>query len=169
VMARMGYPSGLIRYTTENALRQKLSSRQIVVRSLRPRVLIYTAILSVIVLAIGYALYSRVALKVDVIRDRASLSREVDGGWIENIYQLQIMNTQEVAHHFNIAARGVDGLQLTEGKAVEIPGATARMVPVRLRIEKGRLPAGSHKIEFAIEASDDPTVFAHERSVFLVR
>jgi len=169
VMARMGYPNGLIRYTTENALKLKLTPQQILARSLRPRVLVYTAILWSIIISIGFALYLRVPLKVDVIRDRASLSREVDGRWVENIYQLQIMNTQEVAHRFVIRASGAETLQVANEETVDIAGATTRMVPVRLRIEKGKLPVGSHRIEFEVAASDDAAVVARERSIFLVR
>ncbi|MBE0615247.1 MAG: cytochrome c oxidase accessory protein CcoG [Burkholderiales bacterium] len=169
VMARMGYPKGLIRYTTENALTQKLTPRQILARALRPRVLVYTAVLWAVIIAIGVTLYARVPLKVDVIRDRASLSREVDGRWIENIYQLQIMNTQEVPHRFSIRATGLDSLQVEDAAPVEIGGAATRMVPVRLRIEKGRSPVGSHQIEFDVVADDNPAIFARERSIFLVR
>ncbi len=169
VMARMGYPKGLIRYTTENALRQKLSPRQILARALRPRVLVYTAILWTIIIAIGITLYLRVPLKVDVIRDRASLSREVEGRWVENIYQLQIMNTEEVPHRFIIRASGVQTLQLASDEAIDIPGASTRMVPVRLRVETGKLPAGSHKIEFEVLAAENAAIVARERSIFLVR
>jgi polyferredoxin len=122
-----------------------------------------------IIIAIGITLYLRVPLKVDVIRDRASLSREVEGRWVENIYQLQIMNTQELAHRFVIRARGVPTLQLASDEAIDIPGASTRMVPVRLRVETGKLPAGSHKIEFEVVAADDPAIVARERSIFLVR
>jgi cytochrome c oxidase accessory protein FixG len=169
VMARLNYPKGLIRYTTENALRRQLTPRQMLARSLRPRVLVYTAILCAVILAIGITLYTRVPLKVDVIRDRASLSRIVEGRWVENIYRLQIMNTQEVPHRFVIRARGEQALQVADADTVDIPGASTRMVPVRLRAEIGRLPAGSHKIEFEVKAADDASIAALERSIFLVR
>jgi len=52
VMDKMGYPSGLIRYSTENALGQHLTSAQMWRRVFRPRVLIYGAILLVIVAAL---------------------------------------------------------------------------------------------------------------------
>ena len=169
VMERVGYPKGLIRYTTEHALQQRLAPREIMARALRPRVLIYTAILWTIIIAIGVALYARVPLKVDVIRDRANLSREVDGKWVENIYRLQIMNTQETAHRFVIRARGVQSLHVAEEETIEIPGATTRMVPVRLRVETGKLQRGSHKIEFEVAATDDASIAARERSIFLVQ
>jgi cytochrome c oxidase accessory protein FixG len=169
VMARVGYPKGLIRYTTEHALQQKLNPRQVMARALRPRVLIYTAVLAIIIIAITASLYARVPLKVDVIRDRASLSREVDGKWVENIYRLQIMNTQETPHRFIIRARGVQSLHVAEDQAVDIPGATTRMVPIRLRVDAGQLQSGSHKIEFEVAAADDASIVARERSIFLVR
>jgi cytochrome c oxidase accessory protein FixG len=169
VMARVGYPKGLIRYTTENALQRKLSPRQIMARALRPRVLVYTGVLWAIIIAIGVTLFMRVPLKVDVIRDRANLSREVDGTWVENIYRLQIMNTQEVRHRFLVRARGAPSLHVAEDEAIDIPGATMRTVPVRLRVEKGRVPAGSHKIEFEVTAVDDAAIVARERSIFLVQ
>ncbi len=165
----MDYPKGLIRYTTENALQQKLSPRQILARALRPRVLVYTAILWTIIIAIGITLYTRVPLKVDVIRDRASLSREIEGRWVENIYQLQIMNTAELPHRFTLRASGVQTLQVAGEEAVDIPGASTRVVPVRLRVETGKVPAGSHKIEFEVTAADNSAVVARERSIFLVR
>ena len=169
VMARFGYPKGLIRYTTENALQQKLAPRQVVARALRPRVLVYTAILWTIIIAIGITLYARVPLKVDVIRDRANVAREVEGRWVENIYRLQIMNTGEAPHRFVIRASGAETLQVADEEAVEIPGATTRMVPVRLRIDTGRVTPGSHKIEFQDTAADDAALVARERSIFLVR
>jgi cytochrome c oxidase accessory protein FixG len=169
VMTRMGYPKGLIRYTTENALQQKLTVGQIMARALRPRVLIYTAVLWIIILAIGITLYTRVPLKVDVIRDRANFSREVDGKWVENIYRLQIMNTQEVAHRFLIRTKGVQSLHVDGDDAVDIPGATTRMVPVRLRVQAGALHSGSHRIEFEVSAADDASIVARERSIFLVQ
>jgi cytochrome c oxidase accessory protein FixG len=169
VMARMGYPKGLIRYTTENAMRRKLTPRQMLARSLRPRVLVYTAILWTIIIAIGVTLYVRVPLKVDVIRDRASLSREVEGRWVENIYQLQVMNTAETPHRFIIRASGAPTLHVASEETVDIAGATTRMVPARLRVESGKLPPGSHKIEFEVVAADNAAVIARERSIFLVR
>jgi cytochrome c oxidase accessory protein FixG len=169
VMARMDYPKGLIRYTTENALQRKLAPRQILAQALRPRVLVYTAILWIIIIAIGITLYTRVPLKVDVIRDRASFTREVEGRWVENIYQLQIMNTEEAPHRFIFRASGVPTLQMAGDEVVEIPGASMRMVPVRLRVETGKLPSGSHRIEFEVRAADNAAIVARERSVFLVR
>ena len=97
VMDKMGYPRGLIRYSTENAIASGWDSSRMLKRVARPRVFVYGSILLAVSAALLVSLYLRVPLKVDVLRDRASLSREVEGGKIENVYRLQLMNTQEKA------------------------------------------------------------------------
>src|SRR3546814_9820832 len=64
-------------------------------RMLRPRVLIYSAVLGLIVIAFFVSLATRTTLRMDIIRDRGALGREVPGGMIENVYRLQIMNASE--------------------------------------------------------------------------
>jgi hypothetical protein len=63
----------------------------------------------------------------------------------------------------------VETLHVAGEETVDIPGASARMVPVRLRVETGKLPAGSHRIEFEVAAADNTAIVARERSVFLVK
>ena len=169
VMDRMGYPRGLIRYSTTSALEGGWSSRQMLARAFRPRVLVYSVILGAIILATAVSLYLRMPLKVDVIRDRVSLSREVEGGMIENIYRLQIMNTQEVTHRYRISAAGLPSLRVAGEDVVEVPAATSMMVPIKLHMESGQSAVGSHRIEFVVRAIESEGIVATEKSVFLVR
>jgi cytochrome c oxidase accessory protein FixG len=169
VMKKMNYAPGLIRYSTENALKQGWSFRQMLKRLVRVRVLVYAAILAAIVLGTGTSLALRVPLKVDVIRDRASLAREVPGGMIENVYQLQIMNTRERPTELRIRAVGLPSLRVADDDVVLVPAASTKTVPVKLRVQIGDTPVGAHKIEFEVRAADDERVAARERSVFLVR
>jgi cytochrome c oxidase accessory protein FixG len=169
VMAKMGYRPGLIRYSTENALRQRWNFAQITRRAFRPRVLVYGAVLGALVLGSGLSMVLRVPLKVDIIRDRGSLSREVEGGMIENVYRLQIMNTEESPHRFRIGASGIPSIEVAGENAVDIAAATTRMIPVRLRIEGDAAATGSHRIEISVSAVDSPRIAARERSTFVVR
>ena len=79
----------------------------------RPRVLVYAGILAAVTMALFVAVAVSVPLKVDVIRDRGALAREVEDGRIENTYRLQVMNTGEQARRFVVSAAGLDGLQAT--------------------------------------------------------
>jgi cytochrome c oxidase accessory protein FixG len=168
VMKKMNYASGLIRYTTENALEKKWNFQQIARHAIRPRVAVYFLALIAIIVAAGISLATRVPLKVDVIRDRASLSREVEGGDIENIYRLQIMNTLESPMRYEVRVSGVDGARVVGDSFVDLAATSTRMVTVRIRVPSG-IQAGSHKISFDIEDTLDSAVSTHENSVFLVR
>ena len=83
-------------------------------RVLRPRVLVYGAVLlALCVGAAGAAWSLRTPLKVDVVRDRASLARIVAGGKLENVYRLQIMNATEQPQRYRIdGRRAATGLAL---------------------------------------------------------
>jgi cytochrome c oxidase accessory protein FixG len=169
VMDRMGYPKGLIRYSTENAIEKGFASAEMKRHVLRPRVFVYAGILLAVVATLLVALYVRVPLKVEVLADRASLMREVEGGRLENVYRLRITNTQEAPRRYRISASGIDSLTVASDREVEVPSATSRIFPMRLRIDPGVVAKGSHRIEVEVQAIDDPNVAERENAVFLVR
>jgi cytochrome c oxidase accessory protein FixG len=169
VMRKLERPEGLIRYSTTNAMAQKLTRAQMFRRALRPRVLVYGAILCAIVAAGGVGLWLRVPLKVDVIRDRAAISREVEGGLVENVYRLQIMNTTEHAREYEIAVAGLPTLQLASDPRVRVGATDSRMIPFRVRVDRELTGKGTHDIHFSVRALDAEGVAVQERSVFIVR
>jgi cytochrome c oxidase accessory protein FixG len=169
VMDKMGYPRGLIRYATENAIRGRYADRDILRHVLRPRTLVYATLLSVIVCTLLATLVLRSPLKVNVIRDRGTLSRELPDGRLENVYRLQIMNTDEVPRRYTISATGLDGLELVVAQPVEVPPAGSRLVPLEVRADPANLKGGSHPIVFHVEALHDAHVRRDEKSTFIVR
>lgn len=168
VMDRTGQPRGLIRYSTGRAMASRLTRTQIGRRLLRPRVLAYCAVLLAATLAMGYALATRIPLKVDVLRDRGSMGREVDGGAVENVYRLQVMNTSEQPHRYRIAVAGLPGLALATGSVADLAGTETRAVPVRVRAPHGAGKPGSNAITFTLTALDDARLSVGERAVFIV-
>ena len=186
VMDKMGYPHGLIRYTTENALAghhdAKAETRLMWRRVWRPRTMVYAGILLVIVSVTVTALVLRNPLKVDVLRDRASLAREAAPGIIENVYRVQLMNTDETPRRYTIRAEGLPGIKVV-GLEQPIALRAAEGRPVALRLQApvepraderaqgeggGELRPGAHKIEFIVEAVEDDKVVRHEKSSFIV-
>ena len=166
VMDKVGYPRGLIRYSTERALEQGWGKSQILRQVLRPRVLIYSAILAALVVALLSSLWLRTPFKVDIVRDRATLARIVQGGLIENVYRLQVMNATEQPRTFQIDAEGLPGLQLEADPSVTIDGAQSMWIPVRLRLPYDGAAPGSHEIHFRIHS--DGLGEVREKSVFMV-
>jgi cytochrome c oxidase accessory protein FixG len=169
VMDKLGYARGLIRYSTENAMRGYCSGDSVARRILRPRTLVYSSVLLALIAGMAAGLLMRVPLKVDVIRDRGVLMRETSSGELENVYRLQIMNTAEHPRTVIITASGMHGLQLLSPATVLVPAAGALVQPVSLRVKAGSAPPGSYKVSFHIEDADDGKVVANEKSMFYVR
>jgi hypothetical protein len=78
------------------------------------------------------------------------------------------MNTQEKPHRYRIAVSGLDTVAVASDAEIEVPPASTRQVPVRLRIDPGAAK-GAHGIEIEVRSVDDPSIVAREKSVFMVR
>ena len=141
---------------------------------LRPRVVVYSAVLLLIAGALAASLALRSPFRVDVLRDRASLARQVDDGFIENVYRLQIMNATELRQQYRVSADGLPGLALREPVVVEVAPTEARWVSVALRLPPeaaAQARAGAHPIHFGIERLATPSDPAHserETSTFVI-
>ncbi len=167
VMDKMRYARGLIRFSTQNGVERRWSQPQMLRRVLRPRVLIYGTVLALLCVGMLASLVVRTPLKVDVVRDRATLSRIVAGGRLENVYRLQIMNATEGPQRYRIGAHGLQGLEVASEAEVEVGPAEARWVAVRLQLPYGSAEPGSHPVYFDVRAEGSAAQVA-EKSVFLV-
>ena len=167
VMDKMQYPRGLIRNSTENGVAKKLSRTQMFERVLRPRVLVYTAVLGLVTIGVLWSLLSRSDFKVDVQRDRGSVARMVGQGMTENVYRLQIMNATERMQAYSIRLEGLEGGRIVPDAQVMVDAASSRWVPLRVQAPQG-LISGSHPITFGIASQANPSGEVVEKSVFLV-
>ncbi|MDB5963294.1 MAG: ccoG [Massilia sp.] len=168
VMDKVARPRGLVRYATERGLAEGWSARRMAARVLRPRVLIYSAVLTALTLALGLSLAWRTPLKLDVVRDRGAMGRLVGDGLVENVYRLQIMNTAEHAHAFGLSVQGLAGATVDGGGELLVAGASARTVAVRVRAPRASGAPGSHPIRLQLMARDDASVQVSERAVFFI-
>ena len=154
VMDKIGYPRGLIRYTTQHALDQGTT------HVVRPRILVYGAILGVLAVSFAAALSMRTPLGLDVIRDRNSLFRILDDGRIENVYTLKILNKSELKRSFDLSVSG-PGLLTLDPAAPVFSVAPGEVYPAVVRVRRDAYqPTGSETIQFHIAARDNPQVAA---------
>ena len=161
VMDKMGSARGLIRYTTEQALRGQRT------QLLRPRIAVYAGLLAGMTGFLGYSLLTRMPLIVDVIRDRNALYREVHGDRIENTYSLKVINLDDAPHRYRLSASGVDSLQIAAPTApiALAPGSVSTVIT---RLEAASVQAqGVRPITFTLTAIDKPTITVSETARFI--
>lgn len=161
VMDKMGSPRGLIRYTTERALHAGVT--QVV----RPRMLVYAALLALVSGALVYALFTRTPLILDVIRDRNALYREVHGERIENAYSLKVINLDDKPHTYRLAVSGLPGLELTApAEPIAVPSGSVSNIPARLEAP-ATAAGGVHRIVLTLTAVDAPRIAVEEKTRFI--
>jgi cytochrome c oxidase accessory protein FixG len=168
VMDRVKLPHGLVRYSTEHAIEKGWGKSEIIHHVLRLRTLIYGAVLVLIGAAFVWGLATRTPVRVDIIRDRASLGQEVAGGLIENVYQLRVMNMAETPRTFDLNITGLPGVQIVGERRITVEGAQTQEVtlPVRAPINVGE--PGANKLFFEVSSEDIPGLKLREKTIFFV-
>src|SRR5690625_713986 len=151
-MDKMGYKPNHIRYTSGRAITERLDQGQARKRVFRPRVLVYTALLVILVAVFVGSLATRNSLKLDVIRDRNSLGRVVDEQTVENVYRLQIANTREEPVEVILSASGFEGIEVintdNNSNKVVLEPASNQLVPVVIRAPyESEMTMGMHPIK----------------------
>ncbi len=167
VMEKMNYPKGLIRYSTQNVIDGNVPDKDMVKHVFRPRTLFYSVVMLGIIVAFVWTLAQRIPLRVDVIRDRQTLSQETASGNIENLYRLQIINMDAARHVYKITAKGIEGLKLTRGERIEIDALGTANLSVAAEASRLSLNRPTQPIVFEIVAEDKPGIRREAKSSFL--
>ena len=173
VMDKVGYPHGLIRYATQRGMADRSATTRMWRHVLRPRVLVYAAILTLIVGGFGISLAMRSPFRADVVRDRSSLGRMVDNGRIENVYSIQLMNATESHQHFKVEVAGLAQATIVSGAETDVEATQARWLPVVVQVPPEAAAAlghGVHPLRFEILLTDGGRVVREqsEKSTFVV-
>jgi len=173
VMDKMAYPRGLIRYATQNSLEGHWTTAAMWRRVLRPRVLVYSGGLLLIVAGFVASLAMRAPFRADVVRDRGALARLVEDGRVENVYRIQLMNATEAVQRFRIEVDGLPDAVVASSRTIEVGATEARWVPVAVQItpQAARsLGDGAHPIHFriALQEAGRTAVEVSEKSTFVV-
>ena len=163
VMDTMGYPRGLIRYTTQNALDGKPA------RILRPRVIAYGMLLLTLFILFVVTLANRAPVHLDVLRDRNALYRETVNGQIENVYTLKIINKSENPKSLRVAVSGLPGLSLTAAPEISwLKGGAVTSVVARVAVDAGAAMGGGHDVVFEVLSVPGGTVQARRKARFML-
>jgi cytochrome c oxidase accessory protein FixG len=161
VMDKMGSPRGLIRYTTQHSVDHEPT------RILRPRVLVYGALLAALIAGFVAAVMLREPVALDVIRDRKSLYQLRDDGYVDNVYTIRILNKSERAQRFSLTAHGASPLTLLPAaREYSVPSGEVYSIPVRVRRATYE-PVGAETITFELGSLDDADVHTQTRARFL--
>ncbi|MDK4563711.1 cytochrome c oxidase accessory protein CcoG [Kingella kingae] len=174
IMDKMGYPRGLIRYTTEAVLKHEYTDADIKKHLLRPKVVGYGGMLLAAIIALLVGIATRQTMQIDVIKDRGVMVRENKEGMLENAYNLSISNASDKPQIVTADVTGFKDIRLTglPENGVLVPAGQIITVPVQVATQPEYADKGSHPIVFTFHyrTEGQPATEARdieEQSIFI--
>ena len=161
-MSKMGYPPGLISYTTEHSLNGKPT------RVLRPKLLGYLLVLLAVCTAFAWTLYSRVPLEMNIIRDRGALFRTNNEGLVENTYTLSISNKSQHTVVFDLSVSADASFNWIGPHQVSLNGGETGSVPISLALDPYSTTERSLEITFTVQQQDNAEVQLQQATKFFL-
>lgn len=153
VMAKMNYPTGLVRYTTERALSGSKT------QWLRPRAVGYASVLLVMTAAFSLAIFSRNALELDILRERGQLSHVSADNQTINHYRLRVLNKTQHSQTYTIRAISDAPIHIHHGErlANQLYSLASEALDLPLTLIAPRLALSEPSVSVTIELCDVST------------
>lgn len=148
VMDKMNYPKGLISFTSEHKLQGKD------VHIVRPKLIGYAVVLTIMVGLLAAQILTRVPLEVDIIRDRGALYRETNDGLIENVYTLKVLNKSQQEMTYLISVEGLKDYRLIGKSEVTVSGSQLETFPLSIAVNPYNLDESITSIRFKVISTD---------------
>jgi cytochrome c oxidase accessory protein FixG len=172
VMAKVGRPLRLIAYDSERNQELRAAGREPVYRIVRPRTLLYAAVLVLVAGVMLAGLGLRSTVDVNILPERSPLFVRLADGSIRNGYTLRVMNKARSGRAFQLGVAGADALLNLPGQAAHASTVTLLAPPdgvashrVYVQLPPAQVPEEVNDITFVL--TDTATGTANEfASVF---
>jgi cytochrome c oxidase accessory protein FixG len=175
IMDKVGLPRGLIAFDTEASQSARETGRASGYRLLRPRTVIYGAMLALVGTVMIYGLATRPNFSLNVLRDRSPLFVTLRDGSIRNAYTLKILNKHRKETEFKLTAEGIEGTELrTVGEDehaeheldLEAAPDTVTQFRVLVHAPKNRLKGASTPLRFVLREEENRETASYD-TVFM--
>jgi cytochrome c oxidase accessory protein FixG len=172
VMDKVGAPRGLIRMASQRELGGVAPARRGWWHLARPRIGVYGALLAASIGVLFSAFAQRPELRLNVVRDRAVMARQVEQGEVENVYRLQLMNATDHPQTVQVEVASALGARLTQPVQAWLGPAQATTLPVTVRVPQATAAAHAGQIapiHFQVFHPTGPqALLAREDSTFML-
>ncbi len=162
VMGRIGQPPRLIAYDTEANVERRLGGKAPRTRFVRPRTILYGAVLAAVSGIMLATLTFRHTLDLDVMRDRNPDYVQLADGAVRNAYTIKLMNRSGVARQLQLSVSGIkareikvigDG-EIKSSVLLPVPADKVRTLRVLVTVARPDL-ADSHALTFTLAAGKE--------------
>jgi cytochrome c oxidase accessory protein FixG len=166
VMRRVGQPERLIAYDTDLNIRRRMEGKPQQFRLVRPRTILYSAIIVLVGGIMVYALATRSPVGVAVQHDRNPVAVTLSSGHVRNGYALRLVNKAAVETTFVVTVSGpadasldIVGGTAADGGAVRVTVGPDQTRELRALVTASPLPAKETSVPVVFHAVDAATGF----------
>jgi len=121
VMEKVNLPKGLIRYSSLNAIRDKIRFK------VTPRIIVYSILLLILLTTFISLLFTRKSIDVTLLRTPGKIYQELPEDKISNIYTLKIVNNTFDSVYIDLKSSNTDAEIKTVGNSFVIPPVQAEL------------------------------------------
>jgi cytochrome c oxidase accessory protein FixG len=166
IMDRVRRPRGLIVYDTIAKREAASSGEHEPLRLVRPRTLIYAALIAIVSGLMLIGLVNRSPLEMNVLHDRGSLFVQLSDGSIRNTYTIKILNKLHTPREVMVSVEELPGAVLSilgqesvSQPRVMVPTDTVRELRAFVTLPRSSLPLSSPQtnLVFAVEDAGSGT------------
>ena len=158
IMEKLGRPTGLIRYSSQNELEGK--PRQVV----RARTILYPIGILVALTLFAYNLSHRGGTDVWVVRNAQVTYQELPGGRIATSVRVKIENKSEAHRVYRIALQDAKGELISPTSPLQLDAKKATTIPVFISVAKVDFEHGKHASQILLT---DDAGFRRELAITL--
>jgi cytochrome c oxidase accessory protein FixG len=158
MMDKVKRPRGLITFASQNMLAGSPP------RTLRPRLLVYAALMLLSLVTLGVSLATRTPFEANIFRARGAMPYIVDGEVVRNPFEVHVFNKNPGPAHFKIELKGAPAeAQVIIGTPeVDLASLTDAHVPVSVSIPRKSL---TRPIDLVLVVTDQTNGSSREKTV----
>jgi cytochrome c oxidase accessory protein FixG len=135
IMRKIGRPPRLIGYDTEVNLERRRAGKPPIYHIVRPRTVVYAAVIAIAGTLMLYTLFTRASLHVNVLHDRNPLFVSLADGSIRNAHTVHILNHRNETRSVRLE---IDGIASPQVQIVGLEGGAAGIPPISVGPDQTR-------------------------------
>jgi cytochrome c oxidase accessory protein FixG len=130
MMTKVGREPGLIGYDTDMNIARREAGKPPIYRIVRPRTVLYAALIALVGGIMVYALATREFQGVNVLHDRNPIAVRLSDGGVRNGYTVRLLNKRAEPRTFTLAVEGLPPTAVVEAVGVEEMAAGRPVITV---------------------------------------
>jgi cytochrome c oxidase accessory protein FixG len=157
VMAQINRPAGLIAYDTDINAERRIAGKAPVYRLIRPRTILYAAVIAVVGSIMLYTLATRSSMSISALHERSPLAVTLSDGSVRNDYTVRFLNKAGLTRAFALEVVDLPAAEIrtagiqrsADGRLiVEVEPDQTREVRVSVQVPAAQLPKEATDLEF---------------------